>query len=122
MPAAAAIRFIRTKALLKRCYVMQAAEVLRTRYVEVPEALLGALKVPTATELQPLLSQLAEVDALKQKGNECAHQSTSFVTEGLLSLSLIQLCPAVATQELVQKGSTVDVTFSSLSQNWDVCF
>lgn len=85
MLAAAAIRFLRTKALLKRCYVMQAAEVLRTRYVEVPEALLGALKMPTATELQPLLSQLAEVDALKQKGNECAHQFTSFVTEGLLS-------------------------------------
>ena len=56
--------------------------MLRKFYVDTSEPVAGAIRVPSEAELQPLLAQLARVDALKQKGNECAplpHHEQSFV-------------------------------------------
>lgn len=46
--------------------------MLRKFYVDTSGPVAGAIRVPSEAELQPLLAQLARVDALKQKGNECA--------------------------------------------------
>lgn len=55
--------------------ILQAGDILRTRYLETSSASFGLLKLPTSAEMAPIVAQLAVVDDLKQKGNECVHTS-----------------------------------------------
>ena len=50
---------------------LQASKMLQQSYVSSTEPVPGAIGLPTEAELQPLLHQLAQVEGLKQKGNEC---------------------------------------------------